>query len=162
MSRTILKSLFLCIVISFLFFGCVKKEFSNDTWRVEIVSYEFLKADGNYDDPFLKSECKNEPLAIQLKLDYIGQSGKTRIPDIYIREGLEKTARPYDAHGIDSKCDKEKIAMLIKKDYYKEVEVKQGQMIFGEEGCILVFNANKELSRFGLVIDDLPPILIEP
>jgi hypothetical protein len=162
MSRTILKSLFLCIVISFLFFGCVKKEFSNDTWRVKIVSYEFLKADGNYDDPFLKSECKNEPLAIKLKLDYIGQSGKTRIPDIYIREGLNKTSRAYAAHGMDKSCDEGKLAMLIKKDYYKEVDMKQGQKIFGEEGCILLFKADKDRESFGFVVDDLQPILLEP
>jgi hypothetical protein len=129
---------------------------------VEIVSYEFLKADGDYNDPLLQFERKNEPLAIQLRLDYIGPSGKTRMPDIYVREGLEKTARPYAAHCIDGKCDKEKISMLVKKDYYTEVEVKQGQLIFGEEGCILVFKASKDITRFGLVVDDLPPILIEP
>jgi hypothetical protein len=162
MSRTILKSLLFCIVISLLFFGCQKKEFSNDTWRVKIVSYEFLKADGNYDDFLLKLERKNEPLAIQLKLEYIGPTGKTKMPDIYIREGLEKTTRPYLAHGIDVKCDKEKIAMLLKKDYYTEVEVKNGQQIFGEEGCIFVFKASKDIAKFGLVVDDLPPILIEP
>ena len=162
MSRTILKSLLLCIVISLLFFGCVKREFSNDTWCVEIVSYEFLKVDGEYNDLLLKLERKNEPLAIQLKLDYIGPTGKTRMPDIYIREGLEKTVRPYLAHSIAGKGDKEKIAMLLKKDYYTEVEVKNGQQIFGEEGCILVFNSDKDITKFGLVVDNLPPILIKP
>lgn len=145
-----------------LFAGCVKREFSNDKWKLTIVSFEFLKAGGDYEDPFLKSECANEPLAIHLKLDYIGPSGKRALPYIYLREGLEKTSRAYTAHAIDMKCDEEKLNMLIKKDYYKEVDLVTGQQIFGEEGCILLFKADKTKTSFGLVVDDLQPILIKP
>lgn len=162
MSKKITVSLGICLALVCLFAGCIKREFSNDKWRVTVVSFEFLEADGDYDNPFLKEACKDEPLAIHMKLDYIGPSGMQRIPDIYLREGLEKTCRPFNAQGKDGKCDKEKLQMLVKKDYYKEVEMKTDQMIFGEEGCILLFKADKAVSSFGLVVDDLPPILIEP
>jgi hypothetical protein len=162
MSKKITMSLGICLVLVCFFAGCIKREFSNEKWRVTVVSFEFLEADGDYDNPFLKAECKNEPLAIHLKLDYIGPSGMQRIPDIFIREGLEKTSRPYIAQGMDGKCDKEKMQMLVKKEYYKEVEMKTGQTIFGKEGCILLFRADKSVDAFGLVVDDLQPILIEP
>jgi hypothetical protein len=40
--------------------------------------------------------------------------------------------------------------------------MKTGQTIFGKEGCILLFRADKSVDAFGLVVDDLQPILIEP
>jgi len=147
------------VIVTISFCGCAKKEFSNDKWRVKLISAEFLSAEKNYDELMINEVKHSEPLAICMTLDYIGPTRKTRMPEIYIRIGIDTRVKHYGIVGLGG-ASEEKVDLILLNDD-REVDVKQNEKIFGEKGCVLLFDMDKDITYCSLMIDELPPILIK-
>lgn len=168
MTKILLKMITITVIVTIFFCGCTKKEFSNDKWRVKLISAEFNDKWRIFlpsrrqltEDLYAVEWIGKTPLAIHLTLDYIGPTGTTRMPDIYVRTGDVKTK----VHKIEISDDiknKDKIDLIIRKDFYLEAGVEQNEKIFGEKGCVLLFDMDKDITYCSLMIDELPPILIK-